>query len=286
MRGEREQKGQGAMERPYEMLNVAIADGIARVEIDNPARANALTAAFWDDLPRLADSLDADPHVRVVVITGAGRHFTAGIDLQMFGAFAPAPDADPARVRERLFRRIRAMQETFSAIERSRKPWIAAIHGACLGAGVDMVTACDLRFASRDARFAIQEINIGMVADVGTLQRAPRLLPEGVVRELAYTGRRMSAEEAAGYGFVNALADDREGAIEAAFATARTIAQKSTLAIAGTKEVLNHARDHTIEDGLRHVAAWNAGMLIGADLMKGAAAALSKESPDYDDLME
>ncbi len=274
------------MDREYEMLRVAVDGGIAHVELDNPSRANALTAAFWQDLPQLMDALDADTRVRAVVISGAGRHFTAGIDLRMFADFAPDPAADPARVRERLFRRIRAMQETFTALERCRKPVIAAVHGACLGAGVDLVTACDLRFASRDAYFAIQEINIGMVADVGTLQRAPRLLPEGVVRELAYTGRRMGAEEAAGHGFVNALTDDREGAIETAFATARTIARKSPLAIAGTKEVLNHARDHTIEDGLRHVAAWNAGMLIGADLMKGAAAALSKEPPDYDDLME
>ncbi|RMF14745.1 MAG: crotonase/enoyl-CoA hydratase family protein [Alphaproteobacteria bacterium] len=274
------------MDQKYEMLAVTIADGIAHVELDNPTRANALSAAFWDDLPRLADALDADSRVRAVVISGRGRHFTAGIDLNMFAAFAPDPAADPARVREKLFRRIRAMQETFSSLERCRKPWIAAVHGACLGAGVDLVTACDLRFAARDAEFAIQEINIGMVADVGTLQRAPRLLPEGIVRELAYTGRRMAAEEAARYGFVNGLADDREGAMAAAMEAARTIAAKSPLAIAGTKEVLNHARDHTIEDGLRHVAAWNAGMLIGSDLMKGAAAALSKQTPDYDDLME
>ncbi len=258
---------------------------IAHVRINNPARANALSAPFWEELPRLIDRLDADTGVRVIIISGVGKHFTAGIDLAIFQAFAPDPQADPARQRERLYRRIRQMQETFSCLERCRKPVIAAVHGACLGAGVDMVAACDIRLASQDAFFAIQEINIGMVADVGTLQRAPHLLPHGILRELAYTGRRMKAEEAHRWGFVNALAPSREDMHKAAFALAREIAAKSPLAVAGTKEMLNHARDHSIEDGLRHVAVWNAGMLIGQDIMKGAAAALAGDTPDFDDLL-
>ncbi|GIX16173.1 MAG: enoyl-CoA hydratase [Rhodothalassiaceae bacterium] len=259
---------------------------VAHVEINNPDRANALAAAFWAELPRLVARLDADTGVRAIVISGAGRHFTAGIDLAIFREFAPDPAADPARLRERLHRRIREMQATFTALERCRKPVIAAIHGACLGAGVDMVTACDIRIAARDAFFAIQEINIGMVADVGTLQRAPHLLPHGILRELAFTGRRMGAEEAHRWGFVNAVHETKEAALQAAMAMAREIASKSPLAVAGTKTVLNHARDHAVEDGLAFVAAWNAGMLIGADIMKGAAAALSGGTPAFDDLME
>ncbi len=258
---------------------------VAHVQINNPARANALAAPFWEELPRLIEQLDADTTVRAIVISGVGRHFTAGIDLAIFQDFAPDPQADPARQRERLYRRIRAMQETFSVLERCRKPAIAAIHGACLGAGVDMVTACDIRLAASDAFFAIQEVNIGMVADVGTLQRAPHLLPHGILRELAFTGRRMSAGEAHRWGFVNTVHETKEAALAAAMDIAREIARKSPLAVAGTKEMLNYARDHRVEDGLRHVAVWNAGLLIGQDIMKGARAALTGDAPEFDDLL-
>ena len=268
-----------------DILLCACEGPVAHVRINNPARANALSAPFWEALPRLINRLDADTSLRAIVISGAGKHFTAGIDLAIFQAFAPDPAADPARQRERLYRRIRAMQETFSCLERCRKPVIAAIHGACLGAGVDMVTACDIRIASKEAFFAIQEINIGMVADVGTLQRAPHLLPHGILRELAFTGRRMSADEAYRWGFVNAVHETKDATLAAAMGLAREIAKKSPLAVAGTKEMLNYARDHRVADGLAYVASWNAGMLIGHDIMKGATAALAGETPDFDDLL-
>ena len=268
----------------YESITVAIEGAIAHVEMIRAEKANAMDAAFWRELPAAMEALDAESRVRAIVLSGRGRHFSAGIDLAMLRDMAPDPKADPARVREVLRRRICELQESFTAIERCRKPVIAAIHGVCFGAAVDLVTACDLRYASDDARFAIQEINIGMVADVGTLQRAPHLLPHGVLRELAYSGREMTAAEAAHYGFVNRVAPGREDTIAAAMEMARTIAGKSPLAIAGTKQVLNHARDHSVADGLDYVATWNAGMLLGSDLMKGAAAALTKAVPEYDDL--
>ncbi|RMD88532.1 MAG: crotonase/enoyl-CoA hydratase family protein [Alphaproteobacteria bacterium] len=243
-----------------------------------------MDAAFWRELPAALAELDREGRVRAIVLSGRGPHFSAGIDLAMLRDMAPDPKADPARTREALRRRILELQQSFSALERCRKPVIAAIHGACLGAAMDLVTACDLRIAADDARFAIHEINIGMVADVGTLQRAPHLLPHGILRELAYTGREMRAAEAAHYGFVNAVAPSREDAIARAVEIARTIAGKSPLAVAGTKQVLNHAREHTVADGLDYVATWNAGMLLGEDLMKGAAAALTKSEPDYEDL--
>lgn len=270
----------------YSSLALSIKDSIAHLEMARPEKANAMGEAFWRELPQAMAALDADSRVRAIVLSGQGRHFTAGIDLMMIQGFAPDPKADPGRGREKLHRKIKEMQQSITSIEETRKPVIAAIHGGCLGAGVDLVTACDMRIAARDARFTIQEINIGMVADVGTLQRIVHLLPLGIVKELAYSGRAMEAEEAFRLGFVNKIADDREDAITSAFALAKEIAKKSPLAIAGVKSVLHHARDHSIADGLDYVAAWNAGMLFSTDLMKGAAAALSKTEPEYDDLME
>ncbi|MBB4211425.1 enoyl-CoA hydratase [Rhodothalassium salexigens DSM 2132] len=269
-----------------ESLTLTVDRKIAHVELNRPDKRNAMNRAFWDDLPRLMDALSERSDVRAVVISGRGAMFTAGLDLTMAQEFVAPADADPGRVREKLRRTILAMQDTFTAIERCRVPVIAAIHGGCLGGGVDLVTACDLRFAAADAYFTIQEINIAMVADVGTLQRAPHLLPHGVLRELAYTGRPMTADEAAGYGFVNAVLPDREATLDRAFETAHTIAAKSPLAVTGTKQVINHARDHNVADGLDYVATWNAGLLMNGDLMKGMSAALSKSPAAYDDLAD
>jgi len=163
---------------------------------------------------------------------------------------------------------------------------IAAIHGACVGAGVDLIATCDMRLSTEDAFFAIQEINVGIVADVGTLQRAPYLLPFGLLKELAYTGRRMPAAEALQHAFLNRTFVDKESVMTAAFAMAKDIAAKSPLAVAGTKAILNRARDHTVADGLEHVATWNSGMLLGEDLMKAATAALTRQSVTFDDLLE
>lgn len=275
-----------ADETGYETLSVSIDDPVAHVQLSRPDKLNAMNKAFWREVPAAFDALDADTAVRAVVLSAQGRHFTAGLDLSMMSGMMPDPRADPARVREHMRRKILTMQETFTAIERCRKPVIAAVHGGCLGGGVDLVTACDLRYAASDAYFTIQEINIGMVADVGTLQRAPHLLPHGILRELAYTGRKFPAEEALRYGFVNGVLPTREAAVEAAFATAREIASKSPLAIAGIKHVLHHARDHGVAEGLDYVATWNAGMLIGTDVMEGAQAALARKSAAYGDLFD
>lgn len=267
-----------------ETLALACSDAIAHLEIDRADKANALGPTFWRELPEALDALDRDPEIRVVLLSGRGRHFCAGIDLASMQPLLPAPDREPARERERLLRLIRDMQDSVSAIERCRKPVIAVVHGRCMGAGFDLVSACDLRYAARDAGFAISEIDIGMVADLGTLQRAPHLLPLGLLRELALSGRIMDAQEAARHGFVNGLAEDREAAIGLATAMAARIASRSPLAVAGTKQVLLHARDHGVADGLAHVALHNAAMLPGKDVLTGARAALSKEEATFDDL--
>ena len=269
---------------PLETLALTIEDKIAHVELNRPDKRNAMNQPFWEEFPKLMDWLSGRSDVRCVVISGQGKMFTAGLDLSdaqdLFNA-----QGDAGRVREKFLHKVRAMQETFTAIERCRVPVIAAVHNGCLGAGVDLVTACCLRTASKDAYFTIQEINIGIVADVGTLQRAPHLLPQGLVRELAYTGRPLGAAEAQAHGFINRMGEDRQGAIEQAFDLARTIASKSPLAMTGIKQTLTYARDHGVDDALNQVATWNAGMLLSEDVMKAVQAVMTKSEAEYNDLL-
>lgn len=269
----------------FETLEWSLDGGVATIRLNRPGELNTMTPAFWKEMPKLFEELGERNDIRVAVIESTGKHFTAGLDLKTAAAELMAdPKMDPGRVREKLRRKILAMQETFSCIDRARFPVIAAIQGGCIGAGVDLITACCMRYATKDAFFTIQEINIGIVADVGTLQRIPHLLPQGIVRELAYTGRRMGVEEARSFGFVNAVTDDYQACLDAAYSMARDIASKSPLAISGIKNVLNHGRGRTVEDGLTHVATWNAAMLLGQDLEKAAMATLMRQSAEFDDL--
>ena len=186
---------------------------------------------------------------------------------------------------DRLRRSVLEMQESFNVIERSSVPVLAAVQGACVGGGVDLVSACDMRYCTADAFFVIQEINIGMVADVGTLQRLPHLIPAGLVRELAYTGRRLEAEEARRAGLVNRVFDDRAAMLEGVLEIAREIAARSPLAVRGSKEMLNFTRDHTVAEGLNYIATWQAGMLLSDDFGEAAAAHAEKREPEFDDIL-
>ncbi len=268
-----------------ETLTLGVAEGIATVTLTRGAQLNTMNEAFWTDLPRAFAAIDADLTVRVVVIASTGKHFTAGLDLGWAGETLLGGAADPGRAREAFRRHVHALQETFSCIDRARVPVIACIQGGCIGGGVDLVTACDLRVGTADCFFTVQEINIAIVADVGTLQRIPHLLPQGLVRELAYTGRRFPAAEAARYGFLNRVEADHAAALASAHALAGEIAAKSPLAITGIKAVLNHGRDATIAQGLDYVATWNAGMLQGADLGEAMRAQAAKAAPHFADLL-
>jgi len=270
----------------FETLDVSFEGAIAHVALNRPNKLNAMNGTMFTEIGKAFRWLSDKEGVRAVVLSANGKHFTAGLDLKESGSVLGQNDGDPARVREKLRRHILHLQDCFTALEECRAPVIAAIHGACLGGGIDLISACDMRIASSDAWFAIQEINVAIVADVGTLQRAPYLLPNGILRELALTGRKFVVEEASKYGFVNSVENDRQAAIEAAMAMAKEIASKSPLAVAGTKAVLNHSRDHTIRDGLDYVATWNSGQLLGEDLMKAAMAALTRESVEFAELME
>jgi enoyl-CoA hydratase len=257
--------------------------GVAHVELAREDKLNAMDHAMFEAIGEAFRSLAADPTVRAILLTGRGKHFTAGLDLQYASNQFPRGD-DPGRATEARLRHIKWLQDAFSAAEEARPPVIAALHGGCIGAGVDLATACDIRLASADAFFQVAEVDVAITADLGTLQRLTHLIPEGIVRELAYTGRRMGADEAARLGLVNRVEADRESTVAAGLELARTIAAKSPLAVAGAKMSLNYSRGRTVEEGLRHVALWNAGALVSADLTAAVKGRLGKQVPEFKDL--
>ena len=258
---------------------------VARISMNRPDKANGMTPDFWTELPRLIELLERDETVRCAVITGEGKHFTGGMDLAAFGSIAALFQQEAARAAYALREKILKLQGAFTAIERARFPVIAAIHGACIGGGIDMITACDMRIASEDAFFSIEEINIGMTADVGTLQRLPKLIAPSVAAELAYTGRRFQAQEAQQIGLVSRLSQTREALLQDAMTIATDIAGKSPLAIAGIKRNLAYSRDHGVTDGLDYIATWNAGMLRGDDLTRAVSATMAKKQAVFADLL-
>ena len=270
----------------YETLTVAIDDGIARVALDRPHRANALDRTMWDELRAAFHALDECEAARVVVLSGTGSHFCAGIDLDMLFAFEPQSETSGAsggHARETLRRSILDLQDVFTSIERCRKPVLAAVDGVCVGAGLDLATACDLRYATVGARFAIREIDMGVVADIGVLQRMPKIVGEGVTRELAYTGREVRGEEAAALRLVNACFADRDALMHGVTAVALDLASKSPLTLRGTKYAIAYARDHTVADGLEQVATWNAATLQSDDFSEALRAFRARRAPKYRD---
>jgi len=263
-----------------ERIAVGVEAGVAHVELARPDKFNAMDKDMFEGIGDAFRALGRDPAVRAILLSGQGRHFTAGLDLDYASRQFP-PSQDPGRAAEARLRHIEWLQDAFSAVEQARAPVIAAVHGGCIGAGVDLASACDLRVASADGFFQVAEVDVAITADLGTLQRLGYLLPQGVLRELTYTGRRMGAEEAARYGLVNQVAADRGAAIAAGLALARTIAAKSPLAVAGAKKSLNHSRGRPVEEGLRDVALWNAATLVSADLSEAIRARLGKTEPSF-----
>lgn len=270
----------------YQCFDVSLEGRIAHVVMNRPEKRNNMNRAFWDELPLLIERLDSEAEARVIVISSTGPHFCGGIDVSMFGA-GPQDTADKHAKRQRALSFIdtaKRMQHSFSAMENCRLPVLVAVQGGCIGGGVDMVTAADMRYATKDAFFTIYETKIGMTADVGTFPRIVNLMPEGVVRELAYTGRRMAAEEALSYGLVNRVFDTQEAMLEGVMAVAREIADNAPLAVHGCKRAISYARDHSTQQSLDWIALWNASMLHNDEIVEAMQARGEDRQPDFADL--
>jgi len=268
----------------YETLKIEVADAVATVEMNRPEKANAMNLRMWLELREAFKWVDEESSIRVAVLRGAGPCFTSGIDLGMLGSVSEGVADDcEGRMREKLRRLILDLQDSLSALERCRKPVLAAIHGHCIGGGVDLICACDMRYCCNDATFSIKEIDVGMTADVGTLQRLPKLIGEGMVRELAYTGRAVAGTEAKEIGLVNHSYPSAGTLFHEVAKIAAVIAKKSPLSIRGIKEMINYARDHSVADGLNYIATWNAAMLMSDDLTEAMTAARAKREPKFRD---
>ena len=265
------------------VLEVEIEDYVATVWLNRPDKLNAMGQEFWDDLPRIVEGLGTDDEARVIVIQGRGRSFTVGIDLAMFAALAagPAGDSSAYAKNHELFETIKRLQQTMTSLSVVAKPVIAAIHGHCLGGGIDLITAADIRIASQDASFSVRETKLGMVADVGTTQRLPTVIAPGHAAELFYTGKDIDAGRALEIGLVNDVYPDTESLHKAAREMALEIAANSPVAVQGIKRVLSGQEGRTVAEALDFMALWNTAFLDSHDLREGVASQIERRPPDF-----
>jgi enoyl-CoA hydratase len=267
----------------YESMRVERADGIAEVSLLGPGKGNAMGPAFFRELPELFAALDRDETVRVVILRGANGTFSYGLDLKaMAGTLMPhIGHGNLAAERAKLLELIGDLQRGFDAVERCKKPVIAAIAGACIGGGVDLVAACDVRLAARDAKFSVREVKVAMVADMGSLARLPRIIGHGHTRELAFTGRDIDAERALRIALVNDVYDDEGKLLEAARKMAREIADNSAVVVQGVKQVLAFGDGTRVADAERFVAVWNAAFLASNDVGEAVQAFMERRPPKF-----
>jgi len=271
------------MHTPLESLTVEVKDNVAQVTLIGPGKGNAMGPEFWAEMPVVFAELDADPEVRAIVLTGSGNNFCFGLNLltmgttlsdTMSGEISAKPRAD-------FHTHLKDLQHSISAVADCRTPTIASIHGWCIGGGVDLISAVDIRYASADAKFSVREVKLSIVADVGSLARLPYILSDGHLRELALTGKDIDAVRAEKIGLVNDVLPDAEAALAAAHATAAEIAANSPLVTRGIKDVLDEQRTADVAASLRYVAAWNSAFLPSRDLKEGISAMFSKRTPNY-----
>ena len=260
-------------------FTVTTTDHIAHLVLNRPEAMNTMHPTFWRELDAVLVQLHKASDARVLVISSTGKHFSAGMALETFSSIAM--DDQSPEGRAAIFDLLTDMQSTFTKLENLRMPVIAAIQGGCIGGAVDMVTACCLRYATLDAFFCIQEINIGMVADVGTLQRLPKLIPEAVVKELAYTGRRLGAAKAMGYGLVNEVFESADAMLAAALQCAKEIAAKPPVAIWGTKQAIHYTRDHPVEDALKQMGWLQAAIWSNQHVREAVTAMKEKRTGEF-----
>lgn len=268
----------------YETLNIEFEGSIARLTLSRPDEHNSMTAAFWKEFPAALRAIDRDGQTRVVVIASEGKNFCSGMDLGVFASIAGEEGIEAARRRANLRERILEFQAAFTTIEQIRPPVIAAIQGGCIGAAVALASACDMRYCSSDAFFSIEETNIGITCDVGTLQRLRHVISQTYLREWVYTGARLPADRAAAWGLVGEVYPDQDALIDGAMGVARAIAEKSPLVVHGCKLEMNYDRDHSLRDGLENVALWNAAVLHEQEVMTAIAARSAGKPGEFDAL--
>jgi len=268
-------------------VNVAFrvekAGSVAEVVLIGPSKGNTMGPDFWRECAGVFDGLHRDDSVRAVLVRAEGAHFTYGLDLPaMMGDLGPLISGDGmAATRTRLYEKILELQKSFNAIANCKKPVIAAVHGWCIGGGIDMITACDIRVCSKDAKFSVREVRVAMVADLGTLQRLPLIVGEGHARELAFTGRDFSADHAARIGLVNEVYESPEALLTGARALAQSIADNPPLVVSGIKAIMDEATSERVQRGLRQVAAWNSAFLPSGDLGEAMASFLERRPPKF-----
>ena len=269
----------------YRCFEVEEADGVAHLRLSRPEEYNSMVREFWVELPEIVGRLDDAGKTRAIVISSTGKHFCAGLDLSLLTGGLSSGKSDLSRSRANTRETVLALQENLTCLEKARMPVLVAVQGGCIGGGIDLSTACDMRYCSEDAFFCVQEINVGLAADVGTLQRLPKVIPEGHAREMAYTGRRMGSAWARDVGLVNAVYPDHDSLVAGVLEIAGEIAERSPLAMWGSKEMLNFARDHSVAEGLNYIATWQAGMFHAEDSKEAFAARQEKRKPHYPDLL-
>jgi enoyl-CoA hydratase len=271
----------------WECFDVDLRDGVAHVRLNRPEAYNSMVPAFWTELPAIVEGLDAAGTTRVMVLSSTGKHFSAGMDLAVFtegGLGGASGVSEQGRRNAGLWLMVQHLQRSFTALANARFPVLAAVQGGCIGGAVDMVAAADCRYGTEDSFVCIQEINIAMTADVGTLQRLGRLVPEGVAREWAYTGDRIPAGRVREVGFFNETFADHEALVAGVLEIAGRIAAQSPLAIWGTKEAISYARDHSTADALHQMAGWQSGMFQPGDMMEAFTAKGEKRAPVFEGL--
>ncbi|MBB3749093.1 enoyl-CoA hydratase [Mycolicibacterium sp. BK634] len=271
------------MSEPYESVTVDVKDHVAQVTLIGPGKGNAMGPQFWAEMPVVFADLDADLDVRAIVLTGSGRNFSYGLDLVAMGdTIGGAMSTEvSARPRKDFHTKLKGMQQSITAVADCRTPTIAAVHGWCIGGGVDLISAVDIRYASADAKFSVREVKLSIVADVGSLARLPYILSDGHLRELALTGKDIDAARAEKIGLVNDVYPDAEATLAAAHETAAEIAANSPLVTGGIKDVLDEQRTADVAASLRYVAAWNSAFLPSKDLSEGISAMFGKRKPEF-----
>lgn len=271
------------MEATYKSLRIQRSEFVAELVLTGPGKGNALGPDFWREMPEALRTLESDESVRVILLRGEGAHFTYGLDLAaMLESLGPLVSGETqALERTRLLQLIGRMQESTEGLARCRKPVIAAVHGWCIGGGVDLIAACDFRYCSQEAKFSLREARVGIVADLGALQRLPRIIGEGHTRELAYTAGDFDSGRALGMGLVNQVFPSPEALLEGAREAARKIASNPPLVVQGVKQVLEYCADKSVADGLRYVAVWNSAFLQSHDLAEAFAAFAERRPPQF-----